>query len=364
MQCSVQHGVEQDTRIDAHVFRELTRAGSLAAVELPVSCDEVNAVSVETAAGVGQDSQAGSSGATVSSLATARFLSRAECYRLLQNSLSVSADQAPGLHLGEVFPYHTLGLVPMLVTQGETLEHAFGLLFRYSKLVSEQLGIDVAEQGDAVTVSCRSLPGASPWVQRFIAEVTMVGIYKLVRTFEPDAQPIRTAFAYGAPIYREEYERVFSGGVAFDQSRTGMTFSRAVLEVRSGHRDEGLFTTLQNLAERRLMGLSRRASYSARVREFLAEQPAPHRVAMEVVAEALQTSVRSLHRRLSDEGTSYSVVGNEVAALVAKRLVGDEQRSVKEAAFLMGFKDPNSFHRAFRRWTGTTPRCYQETGWQ
>jgi AraC-like DNA-binding protein len=81
---------------------------------------------------------------------------------------------------------------------------------------------------------------------------------------------------------------------------------------------------------------------------------------MEQVAHALGLSVRSLRRRLADEGQSYAAIANEALTIVAKHLLRDRQRTIQETAYEMGFADTSSFHRAFKRWTGTTPGAYLE----
>ncbi|MFM2416817.1 MAG: hypothetical protein RL385_1540, partial [Pseudomonadota bacterium] len=75
---------------------------------------------------------------------------------------------------------------------------------------------------------------------------------------------------------------------------------------------------------------------------------------------ALGLSARSLRRRLSEEGLTYSAVTEEALSIVAKRLLRVGRLSIQEAAFEMGFSDTTTFHRAFRRWTGTTPSAYRK----
>jgi AraC-like DNA-binding protein len=45
---------------------------------------------------------------------------------------------------------------------------------------------------------------------------------------------------------------------------------------------------------------------------------------------------------------------------LAKRLLADEDRSIEATAYDMGFSSPSAFHKAFKRWTGTTPKEFRQ----
>jgi AraC-like DNA-binding protein len=187
-----------------------------------------------------------------------------------------------------------------------------------------------------------------------------LGLLDLIRHFAgPNAQITRVCFEYSAPVYRGEYTRLFQGTERFDQAFTGVVFPRQLLHSQSPQKDEDLYATLSDLAARRLQRLQGRAPYSVRVRQVLMQQRAPHRVSMQQVARRLGISVRSLHRRLTEEGRSYVVLANEASAELAKQLLLDDTRTIHEAAHTMGFSNASSFHRAFRRWTGTTPAAFR-----
>ena len=70
-------------------------------------------------------------------------------------------------------------------------------------------------------------------------------------------------------------------------------------------------------------------------------------------------SPRSLQRRLQQEGSSLSAVLDRLRADLAVRYLGETRESIGEVAFRLGFSDPTTFHRAFRRWTGQTPAEYR-----
>jgi AraC-like DNA-binding protein len=164
--------------------------------------------------------------------------------------------------------------------------------------------------------------------------------------------------APSSPTHRAEYSRVFEQLESFEQPFTGIAFDRALLDRPAPHKDDDMHDALRAVAERRLVRLARRAPYSLRVREALVRQGSPMRSDMASIARALGLSVRSLRRRLVAEGKSYNEVVNEAQAIFACKLLREEQRTIQETAFEMGFSDPRAFHRAFKRWTGTTPSAY------
>lgn len=77
----------------------------------------------------------------------------------------------------------------------------------------------------------------------------------------------------------------------------------------------------------------------------------------------LGLSTRTLQRRLKEEGTSFQRTLDEVRTELARHYLKNSSMSGAEISFLLGFEDPNSFFRAFQRWTGKTPREAQPT-WQ
>ncbi|MBX2802189.1 MAG: AraC family transcriptional regulator [Myxococcales bacterium] len=78
-------------------------------------------------------------------------------------------------------------------------------------------------------------------------------------------------------------------------------------------------------------------------------------------ARLLGMSTRTLQRRLTTEGTTFAQVVDDLRhALALQRLT--EGASIGEVTFSLGFSEPSAFHRAFKRWTGTTPRLWRAGG--
>ena len=80
---------------------------------------------------------------------------------------------------------------------------------------------------------------------------------------------------------------------------------------------------------------------------------------VEQTAGLLGVPVRTLQRRLKDHGQSYSELVEAIRSERACRLLEEPQMRVADVAKALGYTDPSSFSRAFRRWTGISPRAYR-----
>ena len=80
---------------------------------------------------------------------------------------------------------------------------------------------------------------------------------------------------------------------------------------------------------------------------------------LEAVATTVGTSRRTLQRRLGQADSSYSELVDDVRLELARRLLGDRTTEITQIAGRIGFANPSGFSRAFRRWTGMSPRAYR-----
>jgi len=97
------------------------------------------------------------------------------------------------------------------------------------------------------------------------------------------------------------------------------------------------------------------SSLSSAIRPYLADgYPS-----IELTAELVGMSVRTLQRRLSRCHTSYSNVVKQIRFDVATDLLCDAEKTVIDTACEVGFSDPSHFSRAFRQMAGVSPREFR-----
>jgi AraC-like DNA-binding protein len=286
-------------------------------------------------------------------------LSFAEYERVQHAALAVSGDEALGLHMGEQLSAAAFDVLGHLTEHAASLRQSIEAIMRYSRVFSEAPSSALCEEGETASIRFNFRHG-SAFSARLPAELAMSGLLRLLRLFAgPAANARRVCFEYEPPPHRDEYTRIFAGSECFGQSYTGIDFDRAWLERTQLYENPELYTALQTQAERALGRVQRELNLVDRVHEHLTSYEPAQMPAMDDVARHFDMSARSLRRRLSAEGASYKALLERALATIAKRLLENPRMSIQQTADAMGFATPASFHRAFKRWTGLTPKAYK-----
>ena len=100
-------------------------------------------------------------------------------------------------------------------------------------------------------------------------------------------------------------------------------------------------------------------TYAFQVQQLLIQQLKEESPGIEIVADHLSMSVRSLQLKLKEEGTSYQKILNAVRKNLAIAYLREPKVSKGEIAQMLGFSEISVFSRTFKKWTGKSPSEYQ-----
>ncbi|MGF6781788.1 AraC family transcriptional regulator [Paraburkholderia sp. GAS334] len=160
------------------------------------------------------------------------------------------------------------------------------------------------------------------------------------------------------PPRASDYLYLFPGPVQFGCARTLMTFDATYLDMAIRQRKPDLKKFLARAPEDWIFVSLAEQMVSNRTRQYIAAC-LPTIPAIEAVARHLHYSVRTLCRRLVAEGTTFQAIKDEVRRDIAiQRLTGSAD-AIASIAYDIGFGNTTAFHRAFRQWTGSTPKTYR-----
>jgi AraC-like DNA-binding protein len=284
-------------------------------------------------------------------------VSRVALTRLWQLAVEATGDPCFGLtaarHVTQT-TFHALGYAVLAST---TLREAFERIVRYRRLIGDVVQLDLVEAGDRYrfVIDVSAPPGAPYEAVDAIAAVSLQQA-RLLRD-DPRFAPLSVALERPQPPDPEPFQRVFRAPLRFGQAGNSVEYARADFEARlpSGNAElarQNDAILVRYLARLEAAGLSGRVQH-----ELLQTLPdgAPTKAAL---ARRLAMSPRTLQRRLTQEGTSFKALLNDARASLARSYVGEGRLSVTEIAFVLGFADTATFSRAFKRWTGISPRQY------
>jgi AraC-like DNA-binding protein len=263
-----------------------------------------------------------------------------------------------GLYMGEIVSPAPYSVTAHLIAQAPTLRSAVEGLRRFHRLLNDRPVYDLVEQ-DGIAALCFDVGPGSRRCRQLHADFNLLCLYRMVRLFARGTKPARVDFEHGAPPYAAEYGRVFEGALRFGQPANRIVFDRELLDVPQPHQDSEMYSVLEAQAQRRVTRLARETSYSDRVFEYLLECAPPDQRDMRAAAREVGLSVRSLRRRLSEEGAAFDEIAEKALAARAKRFLCDQGLSLDETAYMLGFSERSAFCRAFKRWTGTTAARYR-----
>jgi AraC-like DNA-binding protein len=273
---------------------------------------------------------------------------------------TLTRDESIGIQVAESLPRGALDLVEYAFRSSASLALGLERLARYGRVLSDRVAARTEANDEVLLWLVRDVGRTRLHPAR--TEFALAIAMKLARDGTGhDIVPRRVSFAHPAPTDDSEHRRYFGTRVRF-----GAGTNSLLLHARDARRplqdaDDALAAIVRRRLERVLALQDARASgpLAARVRRVLVESLGKTSVTPESVAEALGTTRRTLSRRLASEDTSFRALHDGVRAEFARVMLEDQGSSVADVAFFLDYSEPAAFHRAFRRWTGRTPRQFQ-----
>ena len=266
------------------------------------------------------------------------------------SAVLVAQEYAPGDY----------GLVGFVAMNSVTLGEALGHVVRYVGIWTDDPEMQLDESG-TLRVAYRT-KYADRLGLRVATEAAPAEILHGARLLtQTNVTPLEVRFTHRAPADVSVHEAFFQCPVRFEQADTAMVLRREDLALRLPKADAQLGTFLRGMANEALQRRSGAApTEHDRIREIVAEELQKGVPTLDQVAKRLATSERTLRRRLEESGTSFRNLLDETRAELARSYVRDRRLPLTEVAFLLGFSEPSAFHRAFKRWTDTTPSAWRQ----
>jgi AraC-like DNA-binding protein len=263
-------------------------------------------------------------------------------------------DDFLGFHLAEHVDLRKIGLLYYVLASSDTITEALRRAVRYSSIVNEGIVLNCVEK-NCIGISL-SYSGVSRHSDRHQIEFWMTILLRICRKLTGlRLSPRLVSFAH----HREQRPAAFDtffGDLEFGADIDEITFEERVRQLPVVSADSYLNDLLITYCEE---ALQNRPTISGPFRSSVENeitQLLPHgTVRVGAIAQRLGMSQRTLARRLESEGLNFSEVLENLRCDLANRYLADDDLSISQIAWLLGYKEVGALSHAFKRWTGRTP---------
>lgn len=279
--------------------------------------------------------------------------------RFYRNLLELSADPTIGLRLGMAYLPQRYGLFGYALLSVATLRHAMVVTSKFGDLTFTWFQLSFSTSGNTASLTFNDRYQLDSDVLNLLYDRDCAAALTAYSEIVGQALVLdKVGLAHDGHRRQSSYQKAFQCEVEFNSSSSRIEFSSALLDTPLPNRDSIVAEQLQQQCQMLLSKLSRQSCLVDDVRQLLVSRPG-YFPDIELVAEKLRLSVRTLRRRLDEENTSFQEVLDEVRYGLAKEYLLESQLPLQEIATLLGYGDPGNFTHAFKRWAGQAPRDFR-----
>ena len=279
--------------------------------------------------------------------------------RLWHLAVEATHDPCFGLWASRFVSQTTFHALGFAVFASRTLREAFERFVRYGRLVSDAAEIELVDVGEHGRFRLVLPEGPGRPADEAIDAILSLLARTASMLSGRGVTPVAVRLERREPFPAEPFAKVFRAPVRFQARENVLEFAADDLDARLPTGNAELARHNDEVIARHLARIERGRA-SSRLRSWFTDQLPAGEPTEEAAARSLGMSLRNLQRRLQEEGTTYREALQEARREMARSYLDEGHASVTEIAFLLGFADTSSFSRAFRRWTGLSPRAYTQ----
>lgn len=282
---------------------------------------------------------------------------------LFQYAYERSGDKTIGLRNGLSLHRGFSSVLGMLLSSCETVKEMLEQFCIYEQIVDSTSRTSYSFADGLMSIKTEFTVPIKE-VSPLYMEYKIAGFISYLRVLLDDhtITPVRISFLHGPMFSPDLYEKLLGCAVGFHNPALMIHFEASIAEMLGKEPNNTLKRLCLKEAGRQLQDISMKESYSSKVLSLLQKRTGGAFNTLSVIAESLAVSERTLQLRLKAEGTTFSELLKRHRKELAITLLKNDYNTVDEIAYLLGFSERQSFHKAFKRWTGKSPVEYRLSG--
>jgi AraC-like DNA-binding protein len=264
-------------------------------------------------------------------------------------------DDFLGFHLALTPDVREMGLLYYVSASSDMLNEALQRTSRYCSISNEGVSLTYIDRTD-VCIKFDYL-NVSRHLDRHQIEFFVTMLIRTCRQLTGlHLAPIRVRFSHRRDSC-SELIRFLGRNVEFDAGFDEVAFSTDIKQIPIVSADPHLNKVLTTYCEEAISHRrTNRGSFRSSVEKAIVPLLPHGKAQAREIAGRLGLSQRTLARRLALEGLNFSSVVKSLRSDLAERYLKDENLSISQIAWLLGYQEASAFTHAFKRWTGASPR--------
>ncbi len=268
---------------------------------------------------------------------------------LLEESARLSGCLTFGLKMADLRRLSDIGLMSLLIVHQPTLREAVGIVAEYRNRINSTLTLQL-EDHEKVVFLREHIALNTPMICRQVSDLALGVLYKMCRSIMADRwrpQCVCLSYERPRPPDRAIYDRLFDCALQFNSDFDGIVISHEDLNRPLPRADEALAAHARELISA-LIDPGHR-TITEEVEQSIRLLMPSGRATIGEVAHSLGSNVRTLQRRLEQEGASFSDLLDRMRMQQVGQHFGNRQLRLTDVAHLLGYSELASFsawHRA------------------
>lgn len=287
------------------------------------------------------------------------FITLSQYEAMLEEAVTVTKNPALGLHLGRAIKFSDHGTFAYSALSFPTLWDAMKVGLKFSKLVNQIVDLRMEECADFNSIRIDTAYFSGSLYQTVIEMVMSLFCEILTFMLNEDISTVELDFCYAPPTYAQQYQEVFEPAIRFEAATNEVRIPKKLANKPQIMANPDVAKKFESECDELIAKIYEPKSYSQQVHEalFLSQSRFPQ---LEDIALQMNTSSRTLRRRLQESETSYKKILDEVRLDLANRYLSTTRLSIGEISELLGYTDQNSFSHAYKQLTGIPPTAYRK----
>jgi len=274
------------------------------------------------------------------------------------NAMNLANDPHLGPRMAARFNPMNIGLPASAAMSSDIFSTALHVLQQFMSLNFSILSFDYYADGDTLALRWKPALDVSS-IEYFVMGSTFVVTENFLRLLlGKESVAVRVDLAMPEPAGWVEYASALSFPVVFDAPFSQLVVPSCYLNEPLSAADPVVHQHMLRLCEKQMAEAFFDEGLESQVGNIIIENHY-HSMSIEQVAEALGLSERSLRRQLSQSGSAYKKIVDQVRESRARELLAIAGLPISTIAYDLGFSDPSNFARTFKRWLGVSPQDYR-----